>query len=80
MTVRGETIVSRKIRWTLAAGGIVLAVLGILIWQEFRPHPDVETMGEDNATLAWVGLGTSLVGLTTSLVTLITTIRKSTKQ
>lgn len=61
---------------TLLFGGLLAALAGFAVWYEFRPADGVETMGSEDARLAWIGLATSVTGLATSVVTLIATIRK----
>lgn len=60
----------------LLYGGLLAAVLGFALWYQMRPVAGVDTMGDSDATLAWIGLATSVTGLATSLVTLVATIRK----
>ena len=63
-------------RKVLLFGGLLAALVGFALWYEFRPVEGVETMGSEEALLAWIGLATSVTGLATSVVTLIATMRK----
>jgi hypothetical protein len=60
----------------LVVGGLIFAVLGLLLWYGTRPVEGVQAMGDEKSTLAWIGLATSVTGLATSVVTLIATMRK----
>ena len=58
-------------RKLLLAGGVVVALVGFLIFWEFRPAPGVEIKG-DEQIIAWLGLASAIVGLLTALVGLAT--------
>lgn len=67
---------SKTTRLTLIILGLIVAVLGAVVYWEYRPVPGVEVKGDDDVT-AWIGLATSIVGLLTALVTLANTYLQS---
>ena len=63
-------------RKLILPGGIVIALVGSLIFWEFRPAAGVEVKG-DEQMVAWLGLASAAIGLVTALVGLVTVILQS---
>ena len=56
----------------LILGALLVGAVGLWVWAEFRPVPDLEIMGEEQSpTLAYIGLATGAVGMLTALFNMV---------